>query len=149
MVTRLVLFLITQPAQAKAALGGDLARSSYVTHAAAPLLSRDDVMFFEQIRVKGQPPRDDPTFAPLMDKEFSRLPPTIVFSAECDPLSSDGHDYCQQVAAAGGKSLWINELGLVHGYLRARHTVMRAKRSFSRITRALNDLGRGIWPGDY
>ncbi len=128
------------------ALGGDPAHGSYICHAAAPMLSRDDVMFFSQSRVKGQPPRDDPTFAPLLDKEFSRLPPTIVISAECDPLSDDGHAYCQRVAAAGGKSLWINERGLVHGYLRARHRAIRAKQSFVRITGALHDLGHGIWP---
>ncbi len=130
------------------ALGGDPGRGSYLVHAAAPMLSLDDVMFFERIRVKGQPPRHDPTFAPLTDREFSELPPTIVVSAECDPLSDDGREYCQRIAAAGGKSLWINEPGLVHGYLRGRHTVSRAKQSFARIVGALNDLGRGIWLGD-
>ena len=130
-------------------LGGDLASGSYISHAAAPMLTRDDIIFFEKIRAKGRPPQDDPTFAPLLDTEFSGLPPTIVISAECDPLSDDGYNYCQQIAAAGGKTLWINERGLVHGYLRARHTVTRAKRSFARVTRALRDLGRGIWPGNY
>ena len=130
-------------------LGGNLASGSYISHAAAPMLSRDDIIFFEKIRAKGQPPQDDPTFAPLLDTEFSGLPPTIVISAECDPLSDDGYNYCQQIAAAGGKTLWINERGLVHGFLRGRHTVTRAKRSFARVTGALHDLGRGIWPGNY
>jgi acetyl esterase len=40
----------------------------------------------------------------------------------------------------------VTEAGLVHGYLRARATVPRAARSFARITTALSDLSRNIWP---
>ena len=130
------------------ALGGDPNTGSYLCHADAPMLSRDDVMFYENIRVEGQPPTSDPTYAPLMDRDFSGLPPTIVISAKFDPLSDDGHDYCQRIAAAGGRSRWVNEEGLVHGYLRARHSVPRAKQSFARITSALRDLGCGVWLGD-
>ena len=130
------------------ALGGDSNTGSYLRHAFAPMLSRDDVLFYEKIRVEGQPPTGDPTYAPLKDRDFSGLPPTIVISAECDPLSDDSHDYCQRIVAAGGRSRWVNEERLVHGYLRARHSVPRAQQSFARITSALHDLGRGVWPGD-
>ncbi|TJW79215.1 MAG: esterase, partial [Mesorhizobium sp.] len=34
---------------------------------------------------------------------------------------------------------------LVHGYLRARHTVGRARSSFTRIVDAVSALGRGEW----
>jgi acetyl esterase len=37
----------------------------------------------------------------------------------------------------------VEEPGLVHGYLRARHTVSRARDSFTRIVDALASLGRG------
>ncbi len=130
------------------ALGGDFDSGSYLQHAAAPMLSRDDVIFYETIRVQGKPPCDDPTYAPLMDWDFAGLPPTIVISAECDPLSYDGRNYCKRIATAGGRAHWINELGLVHGYLRARHSVPRAKQSFAFMISALNDMGHGIWPGD-
>ena len=83
-----------------------------------------------------------------MDREFAGLPPTVVISAECDPLSDDGREYCERIATADGRAHWINELGLVHGYLRARHSVPRAAQSFTRIISALHDLGHGIWPGD-
>ncbi len=129
-------------------LGGNTISGSYLRHANAPLLSRDDILFYEQMRIKGQPPRDDPTYAPLMDQEFDGLPPTIVVSAECDPLNDDARDYCHRIATAGGNSRWINEIGLVHGFLRARHKVPRAMHSFARVTRALHDLGRGVWSED-
>ena len=130
------------------ALGGDPNTGSYLRHADAPMLSRDDVMFYEKVRVLCKPPTGDPTYAPLMDLDFSGLPSTIVVTAEFDPLSDDGQNYCRHIADAGGRSRWINEQGLVHGYLRARHSVPLAKQSFTRIISALYNLGRGVWPAD-
>ena len=77
---------------------------------------------------------------------FRRLPPTVIVTAECDPLSSDGETYRDRILAAGGKAWWFEEPGLVHGYLRGRHTVGRARASFSRIVDAVSALGKGQWP---
>ncbi|MGV6805671.1 MAG: alpha/beta hydrolase [Ruegeria sp.] len=129
-------------------LGGDPNRGSYVEHAQAPLLTRDEVKFYEKVRCKGNAPNNDPTFAPLQDTDFSGLPPTIVVTADCDPLRDDGAEYSAKVTAAGGLAHWINEPGLVHGYLRARITVRRAADSFERISVAIEALGQGIWSYD-
>jgi acetyl esterase len=120
-------------------LGGDVTRGSYVTHAEAPMLTTRDVLFYGDVR--GASP-GDPTAAPLADADFSGLPPTVVVSAQCDPLSSDGEAYRDRIVAAGGHALWIEEPGLVHGYLRARNMVGRARDSFTRIVEALRMLGR-------
>jgi acetyl esterase len=81
----------------------------------------------------------------LKDANFANLPPTVIVSAECDPLSSDGQAYCERMTADGGRCAWFNEKGLVHGYLRARHTVGRARTSFTRIVEAVKTLGKGEW----
>ena len=47
-----------------------------------------------------------------------------------------------------GVAEWMNETGLVHGYLRARHSVGRARDSFERIVLAIEGLGQEIWPYD-
>ena len=82
----------------------------------------------------------------LMLTVFTGLPPTVLVTAQCDPLSSDGGAYRDRVLAAGGLAVWFEEAGLVHGYLRARHTVARARESFSRIVGAASALGQGDWP---
>lgn len=131
-------------------LGGDTTQGSYLLHAGAPLLTTADVDYYASIRTgirTGAPATsEDPTLAPLCDTDFSRLPPTVVFTAECDPLSDDGRHYRDRILAAGGKAVWINETGLVHGYLRARTTVKRAEASFRRIVEALCSLGAARWP---
>jgi acetyl esterase len=125
-----------------AGLGGDKDQGSYLTHAHAPMLTREDVIYYNSIRYAGgNAPLNDPTAAPLQDSDFAGLPPTIAISAECDPVADDGRDYCARITACGGHATWHLELGLVHGYLRARHTVPRASQSFNRIITAISTLG--------
>jgi len=124
-------------------LGGDRSKGSYVTHAEAPMLTMRDLEFYKHIRTGGADLAGDVTLSPLADTDFANLPPTVLITAECDPLSSDGETYRDRIIAAGGRATWFEEPGLVHGYLRARHTVGRARESFTRIVDAIAALGRG------
>ena len=121
-------------------LGGDMNTGSYLTHANAPMLSREDMLFFEGVRTDGGLPEGDVRYAPLAETDFKGLPPTAVFTAECDPLCDDGQHYVDQLVAAGAKATCVKEPGLVHGYLRARHTVGRARDGFTRIVEAVKKL---------
>lgn len=127
-------------------LGGDRSQGSYVLHAEAPMLTTRDLDFYRQIRTGGREHPGDATLEPLADTDFSGLPPTVIVTAECDPLSSDGEAYRDRIVAAAGQAVWHEEKGLVHGYLRARHSVARARESFTRIVDAIAALGRGVFP---
>ena len=81
----------------------------------------------------------------MADTDFSDLPPTVLITAEYDPLSSDGEAYRDRILDAGGRAWWHEEAGLVHGYLRARHMASRARESFTRIIDAIRMLGRREW----
>ena len=127
-------------------LGGDRTKGSYVTHAEAPELTLRDLDFYMQIRAGGAAPEGDPRFAPLQDTDFTNLPPTVLITAACDPLASDGESYRDALLAAGGRAVWFNEAGLVHGCLRARVMSARAARLFDRLIEAVDALGKGDWP---
>lgn len=127
-------------------LGGDETGRSYVEHAEAPLLTVADIGFYRRIRSAPGQSADDPTFSPLKDRDFSGLPPTVIVTAECDPLSSDGEAYRDRILAAGGQAWWREEKRLVHSFLRARPTVPRAAEAFARIVADIGALGRGEWP---
>ncbi|RGP38544.1 alpha/beta hydrolase fold domain-containing protein [Pseudotabrizicola alkalilacus] len=122
-------------------LGGHGA--SHQRHANAPMLTAEDVAFYARIR--GAAP-DDPTANPLAATDFTGLPPTLTLAAECDPLADDAADYAARIIAAGGRAQTVTEPGLVHGYLRARHTVPRARASFARITSTLAAFAQRRWP---
>lgn len=127
-------------------LGGDETAGSYVEHAEAPMLTTRDVQYYAGMRAAGRDVAGNVSFSPLADTDFSMLPPTVIVTAQCDPLASDGEAYRDRIVAAGGRAVWFDEQGLVHGYLRARHSVSRAAASFSRICDAVRALGKGGWP---
>ena len=129
-------------------LGGDWNARSYTDHANAPMLSRTDLEFYQAVRIDGAPPVNDPTFAPLHDTDFSGLPRTAIFTAECDPLQSDGPAYRDKLGAAGVRAFETTEKGLVHGYLRARAMSAKSADSFERIVLAIEAFGQGLWPYD-
>lgn len=119
-------------------LGASLSSGSAITHSDAPMLTLADVQFYDTLR--NTRTDNDYRLAPLLDKNFKSLPRTICLGAECDPLADDGRFYCEKIEAAGGKAEYILEPGLVHGYLRARHSVARAQASFSRVCEAIASL---------
>ena len=127
-------------------LGGDRSAGSYITHAHAPMLTLADIEFYAGIRHGGTEVHGDPSVAPLQDSDFSGLPPTVAIGAQCDPLCDDAQAYATAIRAAGGRAQAWTEPGLVHGYLRARHSVPRAAASFVRICDAISTISKGQWP---
>ncbi|MGB5869975.1 MAG: alpha/beta hydrolase [Albidovulum sp.] len=128
-------------------LGGDLSKGSYIKHAHAPMLTLADMEFYSRIRFPGGIAQiSDTTASPLVDGDFAGLPPTLVISAQCDPVCDDGQLYCAAIQAAGGLAHFHEEKGLVHGYLRARGSVTRAMVSFVRLTQGISALGRREFP---
>jgi acetyl esterase len=128
-------------------LGGDMTKGSYVEHANAPHLTVADMQFYRTVRTGGaEPPANDPRYAPLQDTDFSNLPPTVLVTAQCDPLASDGEIYRDALQRAGGKAVWFNEAGLVHACLRARSCSARAAQFFDRVVSGVAALGSREWP---
>ena len=123
-------------------LGGELFDlESYSVNAQAPLLTSDDIYFYRKARCRDESlALGDPEFYPLAAKDFNGLPQTIAFSADVDPLRDDAAFYVEQINKAGGDATVFNESGLVHDYLRARHTSEKAADSFRRIGEAITAI---------
>lgn len=123
-------------------LGGDgFDLDSYRENAEAPLLSTADIRFYRGTRcAQGELPLDDPEFYPLVASDFGGCPPTIAFSADVDPLRDDARLYVENLRAAGVTASWLNEPGLVHDFLRARHVSAAAGAAFARICAAISTL---------
>ncbi len=111
-------------------------------HASAPMLTREDCLFYRDLRIGDDVGwLSDPRCCPLRAEGFALFPPTVVFVAECDPLADEGIAFAEAIRADGGTARHVREDGLVHGYLRARHMAARARESFERILSAIADLG--------
>jgi acetyl esterase len=123
-------------------LGGDsFGLKSYQQNANAPLLTTADVSFYRTVRCKnGIVPLQDPEFFPLQAKTFDGIAPTIVISADVDPLRDDAALYVEKLKAAQINAEWINQPGLTHDFLRARHISQRAREAFTDINDAITRL---------
>ncbi|MCB1405819.1 MAG: alpha/beta hydrolase [Rhodobacteraceae bacterium] len=120
--------------------GRDPSLPSFSRHAFAPGLTRADIEYYGDMRFDGGRPDRDVTAVPLDADEFGDLPPTALFSAECDPLASESVEYAARLAEAGVPVEFTEEPGMIHGYLRARLMSEGARSSFARITKALDAL---------
>jgi acetyl esterase/lipase len=56
----------------------------------------------------------DPRVSPLRAAEVSRLPPTIIHTAEFDPLRDEGRAYAERLQQAGVRTLYRCHPGMIH-----------------------------------
>ena len=60
----------------------------------------------------------DPDLAPLLSDRLGSLPPTLVVTAEHDPLRDEGEHLAQRLAEEGVRVIGTRYLGQVHGFWR-------------------------------
>ncbi len=60
----------------------------------------------------------DPDLAPLLSTGLGTLPPTLVVTAEHDPLRDEGEELARRIAEAGGVVAASRYLGQLHGFWR-------------------------------
>lgn len=124
-------------------LGGDINKGSYVQNAEAPMLRRDESIYYIKVRVgPDHEGISDPEIMPLQARSLAGLPPAFIVSADIDPLRDDAREYFERLQAEGVNAEYRNEPQLVHGYLRARHMSRRAAESFTAICSAVEKMAR-------
>ena len=114
--------------------------ASFNEHAEAPILTAQALNDFEALRLGGQPRPNSPDYFPLMGDDFNALPPSYISTAECDPLRDEGLLYNTLHMFSGGESVVMEEHGLMHGHLHARHHSARAAEAFDHICEGLRNL---------
>ncbi|MGY2874180.1 acetyl esterase [Marmoricola sp. URHA0025 HA25] len=62
--------------------------------------------------------RTDPDLAPLLSDRLGTLPPTLVVTAEHDPLRDEGEELARRLAEQGVAVVGTRYLGQVHGFWR-------------------------------
>lgn len=118
---------------------------SFNEHAEAPILTAQAILEFEALRLGDQPRPNNPDYFPLMGDDFNDMPPSYISIAACDPLKDEGTLYNTLHIFSGGESVLMEEDGLMHGHLHARHHSARAADAFAHICEGLQNLS--AWEG--
>ena len=80
-------------------------------------LATDDVAWGVEQWVPDPSRRADPEVSPLYAADLGGLPPTVVVTAEHDPLRDEGDAYAARLAAANVAVRHRCESGMIHGFL--------------------------------
>lgn len=73
----------------------------------------------------------DPRVSPLRAVDMHHLPPTIVHTAEFDPLRDEGQAYARRLEAAGVRTIYRCHPGMIHLFYGMRGLIAYAGAAFS------------------
>ena len=95
------------------------ARMRSASYGTAPgLFDRDEAAWYWEQYASGPGDYVDPDFSPFDSDRLDTLPPTLVISAEHDPLRDEAETLAERIAEAGGVVVGTRYLGLMHGFWR-------------------------------
>ncbi|MGB4405666.1 MAG: alpha/beta hydrolase [Sphaerochaeta sp.] len=96
---------------------GRMRTASYEKYKDSPTLTDKHMAFF--INSYQKEPKDilNPSFSPLLSKDHSRLPQTLIIGAEYDPLRDDGKLYADALASADTPVKYLEVKKTIHGFI--------------------------------
>jgi acetyl esterase len=124
-------------------LGTDLDTSSYRRNADGPCLTRSEMTYYWEsvLGPRSSPNWRDKYIIPLLETDYSDLPPAFITAAGHDPLHDEALIYGERLTAAGVAVRVRREPTLAHSYMRARHASPACKTAFEAIVSAVRALG--------
>ena len=96
---------------------GRLRTPSFALYKDSPSLTAKEMNFY--VKSYQREPKDilSPNFSPLLSKDHSRLPPTLIITAEFDPLLDDGRLYAEALKSADTPVKYFECKKTVHGFM--------------------------------
>lgn len=95
--------------------------------------------WFAQLYLRGTADAEDPRASPILAKNLGNLPPTLVITAECDPLRDMGEAFAEGLTAAGTPTVYRCVSGMVHNFLGLSDKSLVARRVLEDIADLLRE----------
>jgi len=110
---------------------------SYRDNADGYLLSRTMMSWFWDHYCPDLALRADPLASPITAEDLAGLPPTLVMTAEFDPLRDEGEAYAERLIAAGVEVEVRRFDGLIHGFFSQAGMIEAAREGVELAVKAL------------
>lgn len=107
------------------------------------ILTSQRVMEYMELYSQNPQDRLSPYYAPLLAKDFSNQPDTLVITAEFDPLRDEGEDYGQRLKNAGNRVEIYRMMQAIHGFFSLPAGARQVKESYKIINSFLNEVPIG------
>jgi acetyl esterase len=95
-------------------------------------LTLADIQWFDR-HYAGEHPLDEPDLSPLRDPNLQGLCPSLLMTAEFDPLRDEGEAYARALTAAGNSVDFWREPGLMHGFVHSAPVSSAAQQALDRL----------------
>ncbi len=120
----------------------DLAHSteSRERFAAGYSLTKASLDWFARQYMSGGVPATDPELSPLLMLNVADLPPTLLVTADHDPLRDEGRAYAQKLIGAGNDVTYIEWRGTVHGFMMMDRFTPAARQLIGRVAACCKNL---------
>lgn len=83
----------------------------------------------------------NPYFAPLMEKDLSNMPDTLILTAEFDPLRDEGEEYGRRLKEAGNYVEVYRIPNALHGFFALGIRFLHVQESFEIMNSFLRKEG--------
>ncbi len=113
---------------------------SYLKFANAPILDKKSMQWFWGVYLDKNFQINDPLAVPLLEKNLSGLPKTIICTAEIDPLASEGTLFTEKLMKCSTLVEHISAKAMVHGFIRFRDKSTVADKYFWLVCEKINEL---------
>lgn len=92
---------------------------SYDENSDGPILTKAAMTWFIDHYLSGGASPSDPRVSPLLasDAALAKLPPTLVITAEFDPLRDEGEAFALRLSALGVPTSLVRYYGQIHGFI--------------------------------
>ncbi|MGM7648438.1 flavin-containing monooxygenase [Nocardia sp. JW2] len=108
-------------------IDGEATTGSRVEFADGPILTADAIETMWSYYLGDAADRSSQYLVPSRAASFEGLPPTLVVTAECDPLRDEGEEYGALLRSAGISVTVRRLIGLVHGSFALSGAIPRAR----------------------
>lgn len=110
---------------------------SHQEYGSGYLLERDSIEWYRKQYLKNNEDPTDPSISPLFATDFSSLPPTLILTAEYDPMRDEGESYAKKLKKSGVPVTLKRYPGMVHGFFQMAGLVDDARLAIEEVGQTL------------
>ncbi|MEC4724422.1 alpha/beta hydrolase [Shewanella sp. D64] len=113
---------------------------SALANAEGYLLQQASMKYYWSHYLRSEADAKNPYCSPLGAQSHKDLPPTLIYTAEFDPLRDDGYFYAQKLRTCGVSVKYRCYNGVIHGFIKMLGVFDQAEEFLQELTQDLSNI---------